>query len=148
MTSVTPRPLDLAALIRAHPFITIEQPPELWQIDADDVTFIRFFGELIAASLARNGGDLRATTINISNVVVEPSSGGPMPTGEFVAITSRGPGDWGLEVARRPITGADVSIVNSDLESAAAVAGAVWAYTRSLGNSQGSVTVLFQRRHP
>ena len=60
MTSIPPRPIDLEALITAHPFITIQRPQELWQPDVDDVLFIRFFGELLVALLGRNGGELAA----------------------------------------------------------------------------------------
>ena len=146
MTSLPPQPIDLAALLRAHPFITIERPPELWEPDADDVSFIRFFGELLVAVLARNGQVLSAVTIRVSNVVVERPAAGPMPEGEFVAFTAHGPGDWGGDVARPPVSGAAPPLVSADFEAAAAAAGAVWAYTRNLGNDTGSVTILFARR--
>jgi hypothetical protein len=146
MTGVPPRPVDLAALIRAHPFITIEYPPELWQPDVDDVRFIPFFGEVIVASLVRNGQVLADVTINVSNVVIEPSAAGPMPAGEFIGITAYGPGNWGGDVARHPVHGARPPLVSADLEAAAAAAGARWAYTRDLGQNTGSVTVLFARR--
>lgn len=146
VNTIPPRPIDLAALIRAHPFITIEHPPELWQPVADDGTFIRFFGELIAASLARNGGVLSAVTVNISNVIVDSSAAGPIPQGEFVAITGVGQGDWGPEITRRPESGANPPVVSGDLEAAAAAAGAAWIYTRSPGDGRGSVTALFPRR--
>ena len=113
-------------------------------IDADDLLFIRFFGELIAASLVRNGGNLGAVTINFSNVVIEPDAADPMPAGEFVAVTARGPGDWGGDVSRRPSGGARPPLAGPDLESAAASAGARWAYSRNLGADGGSVTFLFR----
>jgi hypothetical protein len=141
-----PRPVDLAALLRAHPYIAIERPPVLWPPDADDVPFVRVFGELIAASLVRNGGDLAAVTINVSNVVIEPEAGGRMPVGEFVAVTARGRGEWGPEIARAPDPSRQPPLVTSDLEAAATAAGVVWAYTRRLGDRQGSVTLLFKRR--
>lgn len=116
----------------------------MWSIDADDLLFIRFFGELIAASLVRNGGNLGAVTINFSNVVIEPDAADPMPAGEFVAVTARGPGDWGGDVSRRPSGGARPPLAGPDLESAAASAGARWAYSRNLGADGGSVTFLFR----
>jgi len=146
MTVVPPRPIDLHALIRAHPYITIERPPELWQPDVDDVPFIRFFGELLVASLSRNGGDLARVTVHISNVVIDPSAADPMPPGEFVAVTGIGEGDWGPELARCPTVGSRPPLVSDDVESAAAAAGAAWAYTRTLDRGRGSVTVLFRRR--
>ena len=141
-----PRTIDLDALIRAHPFIAIERPPELWQTDADDALFIRFFGEMIAASLVRNGGNLAAVTISFNNLVIELPAADPMPAGEFVAVTAHGPGDWGGDQSRRPRSDAHPSIVSRDFESAAATAGAQWAYSRDLGKGGGSVTVLFRRR--
>jgi hypothetical protein len=146
MNLVPPRPTDLDALIAAHPFITIERPPELWQPDANDVRFIRFFGELLALLLARNGGELAAVTVNISNMVVEASAAGPMPDGEFVAITGFGAGDWSPEIARCPAPQSRPALGTEDLEAAAAAAGAAWAYTRQLSGDRGSVTVLFRRR--
>jgi hypothetical protein len=146
MDLVPPRPIDLQALIAAHPFITIERPPELWQPDADDVRFIRFFGELLALLLARNGGELAAVTVNVSNVFVDASAADPMPEGEFVAITGFGGGDWSPEIARRPAGQSRPALGTEDLELAAAAAGAVWAYTRQLSGDRGSVTVLFRRR--
>ena len=145
MTGVPPRPIDLEALIRAHPFITIERPPELWQVEIDDVLFIRFFGELLVALLGRNGGELAAVAVQFSNVVVEPATAGPMPQGEFVAITGLFSADSVPEFARVPDRHAKPPLLSTDLESAAATAGAVWAYTRSLGGGKGGVTVLFPR---
>jgi len=141
-----PRPIDLDALIRAHPFIGIERPRDLWTIGVDDDLFIRFFGELIAASLVRNGNVLDAVEINFSHVVIEPESADPMPAGEFVAVSARGPGDWGDDLSRRPSAHAQPPIVGADFEAAAAAAGADWAYTRNLGADGGSVTVLFRRK--
>jgi hypothetical protein len=146
MTVIQPRPIDLGALIRAHPYVTIEQPPELWQPDSDDVQFLRFFGLMLVALLVRNGGKFDGATVNVSNVVVEPLAEGPVPLGEFVAITGISNGNWGPEIARRPDRHARPPLVSRDLESAAAAAGGVWAYTRGLGEGRGSVTVLFPRR--
>ena len=139
-------PIDIEALIRAHPYINIERPPEVWQPDSDDALFIRFFGELLAAILARNGGKLANVTVGISNVVVEPTTAGPIPQGEFVAITGFLAGDALREVARVPDGATLPPVVSRDLESAAAAAGAAWVYTRALTDQRNSVTVLFSRR--
>jgi len=75
--------------------------------------------------------------------VVEPGDeDGPIPEGEFVAITVRGSGSWDDEVWRagqRPGTG-----LFEGLGPAAARAGAVYAYARDLGE-EGSVTVFLPR---
>jgi hypothetical protein len=146
MTEIPPRPIDLEALIRAHPFIRIERPPELWKIDVDDVLFIRFFGELLVALLGRNGGELANVTVQFSNVVIESDAAGPMPEGEFVAVTGLFNADTTPEISRIPNAGSRPSLLSSDLEYAAANAGGAWAYTRSLGGVLGSVTVFFSRR--
>ena len=48
---------------------------------------------MIAAGLVRNGQELGEITLNVSNVTVEAAAAGPMPAGDFVAVTIRSGGD-------------------------------------------------------
>ena len=57
-------------VLNAHGFMRTEAPPEPWQPEADDETFFRLLGEMIAAGLAR-GTDLPDLTLSFSNVVIE-----------------------------------------------------------------------------
>jgi hypothetical protein len=135
---------ELEGLLRAHSFLKVERPPELWEPEVELEPFIRLLGEMIAAGLVRNGQELGEITLNVSNVVVDESAAGPMPMGEFVAVTIRSAGDWSPETTWDPVGKHEGSPVSSDIENALSVASAAWAYTRELGN-EGSVTVLFPR---
>jgi hypothetical protein len=136
---------ELEGLLRAHSFLKVERPPELWEPDAELEPFIRLLGEMIAAGLVRNGQELGEITLNVSNVTVEASAAGPMPMGEFVAVTIRSSGDWSPEATWDPAAPHDGSLVSSNLEAALTAASAAWAYARDLGG-EGSVTVLYTRR--
>jgi hypothetical protein len=100
------------------------------------------------AHLGADGGVLARVTIGLAHVVIEPDVAGPMPAGEFLAVTARGEGEWGPEVSRVPDASSRPGMVSADLEGAAAAAGARWGYTRVLGANRGSVTLLFTRRVP
>jgi hypothetical protein len=126
---------ELEGLLRAHSFLKVERPPELWEPDAELEPFIRLLGEMIAAGLVRNGQELGEITLNVSNVVIE----------ESVAVTIRSGGDWSPDATWDPSAFHDGSLVSSDLEAALTAASAAWAYTRDLGG-EGSVTVLYPRR--
>jgi hypothetical protein len=140
------RNVDLHAILVAHPYLRVERPPLLWEPDADDESFVRLLGEMIAAGLVRNGGELASVTLNVSNVTVAPDAADPLPAGDFVAITIKSSGDWSPELARRPTATGHPPLVNADLEAAALRAEATYAYTRMLGPDEGSVTVFFTRR--
>jgi hypothetical protein len=135
---------ELEGLLRAHSFLKVERPPELWEPDVELEPFIRLLGEMIAAGLVRNGQELGEITLNVSNVVVDEAAAGPMPMGEFVAVTIKSAGDWSPETTWDSVGEHDGSLVSHDLENALTVASAAWAYTRELGD-EGSVTVLFAR---
>jgi hypothetical protein len=135
---------ELEGLLRAHSFLQVERPPELWEPDAELESFVRLLGEMIAAALVRNEQELGEVTLNVSNVVVDESAADPMPAGEFVAVTIRSAGDWRPETTWHPGGEHDGSLVSGDLESALSAASASWAYTRDL-YGEGSVTVLFAR---
>jgi hypothetical protein len=128
---------ELEGLLRAHAFLQVERPPELWVPAAELEPFARVLGELIAAALARNGKVLEDVTLNVSNVVVEPEAAGLIPVGEHFAVTVGGAGDW-MPETKWP------ELVNADLAAAAAAAGAVSGYSRALDGG-GSVTVFFPR---
>jgi hypothetical protein len=131
---------ELDGLLNAHAYLRVERPPSLWGPQSELEPFVRMLGELIVVGLLRNGNVLGELTLNVSNVVVEPASAGPMPAGAFVAVTIRGRGDWSPET-----TWPASATTGSGLESAQAaahVAGAVYLYSRVLGDDDGSVTVL------
>lgn len=135
--------MKLDALLRAHAFMRVERPPELWEIDTDDDTgVILTLGEMIVAGLVR-GTDLADLTLNASNVVIERSAASDhLPAGEYVALTVRGAGawpdaTWWPGVARAPL---------EDLWAAAARGGWSYGYMRDLGADGGSVTLLYRRR--
>jgi hypothetical protein len=135
---------ELEGLLRAHSFLKVERPPELWEPVVELEPFIRLLGEMIAAGLVPNGQELGEITLNVSNVVVDESAAGPMPMGEFVAVTIKSAGDWSPETTWDPADEHDGSLVSHGLENALSVASAAWAYTRELGD-EGSVTVLIPR---
>lgn len=136
---------ELDGILNAHAFLRVERPPVLWETD-DLEAFIRALGEMIAAGLVRNGQELSEITLNVSNVTVEPEAAGPMPAGDFVAVTIRSGGDWSPETTWDPAARHDGSLVGHDLETALTTASAAWAYTRELGADAGSVTILYPRR--
>ena len=43
--------MRLDALLRAHGFMKIERPPELWEADSDDARFLPLLGEINARLL-------------------------------------------------------------------------------------------------
>jgi len=57
--------MRLDALLRAHGFMRVERPPQLWEADTDDERFIPLLGEMIAVSLAR-GAKLEELTLNVA----------------------------------------------------------------------------------
>lgn len=143
--------------LNAHAYLRVEQPPELWEADVDDVALVRMLGEMIAAALAR-GTVLDDVVVRVNNVTVDPPGGPdrddeedgceppavPAP-GDYVALTVLGEGDWRPEVLWGPGATNDGSpLVNADLDAAARAAGVPFAYTRSSG-AGGSVTVFLPR---
>ena len=134
---------DLEGLLKAHAFLRVERPPELWAPAAELESFVRLLGEMISAGLVRNGGVLAEITLNVAKVTVEPSDESPVPAGDFVAISIVADGDWRPETTW-PDASAASPFVNTDLDAAARRAGARYGYTRALGD-RGSVTVFFDR---
>jgi hypothetical protein len=101
---------ELDGLLNAHAYLRVERPPSLWAPQSELEPFVRMLGELIVVGLLRNGNVLGELTLNVSNVVVEPASAGPMPAGAFVAVTIRGRGDWSPETTRPDFAGGFVGM--------------------------------------
>ena len=140
--------MKLDALLRAHGFMNVERPPEVWEADTEDSRFVPLLGEMIAAALA-GGGELSALTLNASNVSVDLSGdpddaeGGGPPSGEFVAITVAGATDLGPDGSWTPGRTSGVPLLTR-LADRLAVAGARYAYVRRMPPT-GSVTVFLAR---
>ena len=140
--------MRLDALLRAHAFMKVERPPEIWEADTEDVRFLPLLGEMIAAALSR-GAELSALTLNVSNVVVEPAEdldliegSGPSP-GQYVAVTVSGHTDLGPDSTWLPRS-PRVSGLLARLVERLVVAGARYAYVRCMPPS-GSITVFLSR---
>ena len=137
--------MRLDALLRAHGFMKIERPPELWEADSDDARFLPLLGEMIAGSLSR-GAQLEELTLNASNVVVE--SGGdheerpPLP-GEYVAVTVSGNVDWEADAVWYPASPQPEGKLG-EINARLLDAGARYAYIRRL-TPKGSITVFLSR---
>jgi hypothetical protein len=138
--------VQLDALLRAHSFMKVERPPELWEADAEDVTLIPLLGEMIAAALS-HGVPLESLTLNASNVVMEPDDDGdddfyPRP-GEYVALTVSGEVDIGPDATWNPESSSVAGLLGR-LGDRLATAGARFAYIRRIP-PDGSITVYFGR---
>ena len=137
--------MKLEPLLRAHEFMRIERPPELWEPDTEDVRFLPLLGEMIAAGLT-GGASLGDLTLNASNVVVEPDDDPCVRVpaqGEYVAITLKGPADFGPDGTWYPGSASACDILVR-LAGRLETAGASYAYVRQLP-AQGSFTVFFRR---
>lgn len=140
--------MDLDGPLRAQSSLKVERPPTLWEAETEVEHFLALLGQMIALGLGR-GNELGDLTLNVSNVVVEPDQDDEevewIPGGEYVAITVRGAGAWNDDTwcaGQRPTTGP-----LRDVGTAAAAAGAVYAYSRDLAPG-GSVTALLPRLVP
>jgi hypothetical protein len=133
--------VKLDAYLRAHEFMTVERPPDLWEADTEEVAFLSLLGETIAVALA---GSLDPTdlVLNASNVTVEEDAAGDrLPAGDFVALTVRGPGEWPVETTWWPHAApSDGPFVR--LEHELREAGAAYAYTRNLGEYRSATFFL------
>ena len=134
---------ELANLLRAHAYLTVQRPPELWDVDTTELEpFVRVMGELLATGLARNGGDLASLVLAVANVHVEPESAGALPAGDLVAVSVSGRGAW-PDARWQP--GQEQGFVTEYLPAAFEAAGAVHAYSRQLAGDTGSVSVFYRR---
>lgn len=144
--------MDLGSLLRAHAYLRVERPPELWEADVDDVALVRVLGEMIAAALAR-GAALGDVVLRANNVTVERGTGcetdesRPPAPGEYVALTVvGGEGSW-VDAAWWPGGASGGPLLSAELETAIAAAGIPFAYSRSDG-AGGSATVFLRRATP
>jgi hypothetical protein len=40
------------AILRAHAFMKVQRPPEIWEADTEDIRFLPLLGEMIVAPLS------------------------------------------------------------------------------------------------
>jgi hypothetical protein len=136
------RPVSLDHLLRAHGFMRVERPPELWRADVEDMRLAPALGEMIAFGLSR-GNPLGELTLGAANVVVETDGFDAVAAGEYAALSVSGEGDWRPEWKWRP--GAPLpGGAYADLGHALEQSGAVFAYARRLGDG-GSITIFLPR---
>jgi hypothetical protein len=138
--------MDLTNILLDFEFLRLERPPLLWGADTDEVACRRLLDQLIA--LGWPGHDEPSgLSLNLSNVTVpEDSADERLATGNYVAVTLRGPGEWGPETVWWP--GATlVGGVLPKLEESLGQASGRFAYTRNLGSDR-AVTVFFSRLTP
>lgn len=135
--------MEFDALLRAHAFMRVKRPPELWEADTDLERFLPMLGEMIAIGLGR-GNDLGDLNLTANNVTVEADEDErPLTAGDYVAVTIAGPGSWSDDVwhaGEGPTRG-----LLANLAPRADDAGAAYAYARDLGTDGGAVTVFLPR---
>jgi hypothetical protein len=138
--------MRLEPILRAHAYMKVERPPDLWEADTEDSRFLPLLGEIIAAALA-GATPLGELTLNASNIVVEPPEDGEEPMvprpGEYVAVWVRGPRDLGPDESWHPAAPCRcglLSVLHDRLEAARAR----FAYVRRTPPG-GSLTVFFSR---
>lgn len=140
--------MRLESLLRAHAYLRVERPPELWEAEAVDTTLVPLLGEMIASRLVLNGGRLEELTLNASNVVVQADDfddeGGAPAPGEYVALTVMGEGAPEDEATWSPERAARAGTLKR-LARELATAGARYAYTRSF-DGKGTITVFLARK--
>jgi hypothetical protein len=133
------------ALLRAHAFVRVQRPPEIWEAETDDERFIPLLGELLAAVVSR-GVPLHEVTLLVSNVSVEASDDDEVhspPLGDYVAVTVSGAVDLGPDETWTPTAKGSKSTLGC-LHDRLIVAGVQYAYVRLLA-SEGSATVFLNR---
>ena len=137
--------MRLENLLRAHGFMRVERPPELWEAQAEDSTLVPLLGEMIAWRLSL-GAPLPDLTLNASNVVVRVDDfeqHDPVP-GEYVALTVMGEGAPETDTTWSPRRAAERGVLKR-LAQRLTDAGARFAYTRSF-DGKGTITVFFARK--
>ena len=137
-----PRRIDLSSLLRAHAFMRVERPPELWEVDVLDEPFIRMLGELIVVGL-RHHDVLGKLTLNVGNVSVESDPPRGVAPGDYVSVTVRGRGEWERDASWTPAS--TEPMWSRDLDAAMRGASVSFAYLRALGTDGGSITVWVPR---
>lgn len=142
MIPLEPRRIDLEALLNAHAFMRVERPPSLWEVDVDDEPFIRMLGEMIVVGLLHHDV-LAELTLNVSNVTVGDDGPDGVGSGDYVAISVLGPGEWEPDASWTPES--TEPFWSPDLDAAVRAASASFAYRRRLGEDEGSITVFIPR---
>jgi len=142
MNPLEPRRIDLDSLLNAHAFMRVERPPSLWEVDVDDEPFIRMLGEMIVVGLLHHDV-LAELTLNASNVTVGDDGPDGVDSGDYVAISIEGPGEWEQDASWTPAS--TEPFWSPDLDAAARAASASFAYRRRLGDDEGSITVFIPR---
>ena len=140
------RARELQGVLNAHPFVVVQQPPELWGTEVGLEPFVRLLGEMLAAALVRNGHDLSAITLNVANVTAQEDPLSQILSGDFVAITVRCEGDWSPEGSWLPSHAADRRFISEDFEGALADAQAAFGYVRVLQEAEDPVTDFLRRQ--
>jgi hypothetical protein len=139
--------MKLEPLLRAHEFMKVQRPPELWDPDTEDVRLVPLLGEMIAAGLS-GGCPLADLTLSASNVVVnasDPAEGAMIPdVGEYVAITVSGRTTFGPDDRWDPTARSSAGLLLR-LRDRLTAAGARFAYIRSVPPT-GSFTVFLARQ--
>ena len=76
------RASELHGVLSAHPFVVVQQPPELWGTEVELEQFVRLLGEMLSAGLVRNDHELSAITLNVANVTApaDPCRRSPQAT--------------------------------------------------------------------
>lgn len=132
------------ALLRAHEFVQVQRPPEVWEADTDDGRFVPLLGEMLSAFVSRDV-PLDEITLLVSNVIMpdDPESLHGPPAGEWVAVTVSGPTDVGADETWTPSTPRSNSTLGC-LHPRLVEAGARYAYVRRT-SPRGSLTILLPR---
>lgn len=139
--------MKFEALLLAHGFMKTERPPEIWEVETEDLYFIPLLGEMIAAGIC-GGSPLEELTLNVSNVVARPDTSeeagqGRRPReGEYVAVTVRGKTDLGPDDSWLPEDCGQGLL--GRIRKRLVDSGACYAYVRRL-SSEGSITVFLRR---
>ncbi len=123
----------------------VERPPELWQVDVDDESFIRMLGEMIVVGLLHHDV-LAELTLNASNVTIADDGPEGVTPGDYVAVTVRGPGAWERDMTWTPAS-AD-PLWSADLDASARAASVSFGYLRRPSPDEGSITVFIPRWLP
>ena len=137
-----PRRVDLDALLNAHAFMRVERPPSLWEVNVDDEPFIRMLGEMIVVGILHHDV-LAELTLNASNVTVGDDAPDGVGSGDYVAISIKGPGEWEEDARWTPAS--TEPFWSPDLDAAVRAASASFAYRQRLGDDEGSITVFVPR---
>ena len=142
MTPLEPRKVDLDALLNAHAFMRVERPPSLWEVGVEDEPFSRMLGEMIVAGLLHHDV-LAELTLNASNVTVGIDGPDGVGSGDYVAVSIKGRGQWETDARWTPASTEPFG--SPDLDAAVRAASASFASRRRLGYDEGSITVFITR---